>query len=82
MDALISVVRENLSLDDSVLTFLDGLAAQMEKVAGDKAASIELADTVRAKSARIAEALAANTPPPAEPPAEEPPAEPPAEPTP
>jgi hypothetical protein len=68
MDDLIVAVNENTSLDDSIITFLNGLADQLADAAGDKDKAIALAEEVRAKTAAVAAALAANTAPPVEPP--------------
>jgi hypothetical protein len=62
MDELVAAVEENTSLDDSIITFLNGLVDQMLDVAGDKEKAVALAEEVRVKTAAVAAALAANTP--------------------
>ena len=62
MDALVTAVNENTSLDDSVIALLNGLSAQILDAAGDKAKATALAAEVQAKSAAVAAAIAANTP--------------------
>ena len=62
IDDLVVAVNENTSLDDSIITFLNGLGDLILDAAGDKAKATALAAEVRAKTAAVAEALAANTP--------------------
>lgn len=62
MDALVAAVDVNTTVDQSVLTFLNGLAAQIADAAGDRAKSVTLAATVRASADAVAAALLANTP--------------------
>jgi hypothetical protein len=62
MDSLVSAVEQNTTVDQSVLTFLQGLAAQIQDAAGDRAKSVQLAATVRASADAVAAALIANTP--------------------
>ena len=62
MDTLVSAVEQNTTVDQSVLTFLQGLAAQIQDAAGDRAKSVQLAATVRASADAVAAALVANTP--------------------
>jgi hypothetical protein len=62
MDSLVAEVKANISLDDSILTYLAGLAPMIADVAGDKAKALALADEVKAKTAEVAAAIVANTP--------------------
>ena len=62
MDTLIVDVKENTDLDDSIIVLLNGLSAQIEDAAGDKAKALALSAEVKAKSALVREAMLANTP--------------------
>lgn len=62
MDALQAAVTKNTSLDDSIITLLNGLSAQILDAAGDKAKATALAAELTAKSAALQAAITANTP--------------------
>jgi hypothetical protein len=61
MDALKQAVADEDTVIASAITFINGLAAQIVDAAGDKAASLALADDVKAQSTALANAIA--TPP-------------------
>lgn len=62
MDTLQAAVTANTSLDDSIITLLNGLSAQILDAAGDKAKATALAGELTAKSAALQAAITANTP--------------------
>lgn len=62
MDQLVSAVEVNTTVDQSVLTFLAGVAQQITDAAGDRAKSLALAATVKASTDAVTAALLANTP--------------------
>jgi hypothetical protein len=62
MDQLVSAVETNTTVDQSVLTFLQGVAQQITDAAGDRAKSLQLAATVKASTDAVTAALLANTP--------------------
>lgn len=62
MDNLVTEVTANLSLDESIIQLLNGLAGQIADVAGDKAKAVALAAEVKAKSEALAAAVVASTP--------------------
>jgi hypothetical protein len=62
MDQLVSAVETNTTVDQSVLTFLQGVAQQISDAAGDRAKSLQLAATVKASTDAVTAALLANTP--------------------
>lgn len=62
MDQLVAAVTTNTTVDQSVLTFLQGVAQQITDAAGDRAKSLQLAATVKASTDAVTAALLANTP--------------------
>src|SRR5678816_3932455 len=62
MDQLVAAVEVNTTVDQSVLTFLQGVAQQITDAAGDRAKSLALAATVKASTDAVSAALLANTP--------------------
>jgi hypothetical protein len=64
MDQLVAAVAVNTTVDQSVLTFLAGIAQQITDAAGDRAKSLQLAATVKASTDAVTAALLANTPTP------------------
>jgi flagellar hook assembly protein FlgD len=62
MDQLVAAVEVNTTVDQSVLTFLQGVAQQITDAAGDRTKSLALAATVRASTDAVSAALLANTP--------------------
>lgn len=62
LDALTAEVTRNKDVDDSAVALINGIAAQLTAVAGDKAATLALADSLRASSDNLAAAVSANTP--------------------
>ena len=69
LDDLVAAVNENMSMDDSIIQTLEGIAAQLESLPADKEIMLQLAEQLRAKSAAIAAAIQ-NVTPPGEPPVE------------
>lgn len=61
MDALKAAVAAEDTVIASAITFIQGLATQIADAAGDRAASLALADDVKAQSDALASAIA--TPP-------------------
>lgn len=55
-------VERNTAVDQSAITLLNGLAAQIESLKTDPAALQALADQLKASSNDLAAAVAANTP--------------------
>lgn len=62
MDALQQAVADENTVIDSVIVFLDGLGSMIAASAGDKAASLALANDVAAKKQALADAVVRNTP--------------------
>lgn len=62
MDTLVAAVEVNTTVDQSVLTFLQGLAAQITDAAGDRAKSLQLAQSLTSSANAVSAALLANTP--------------------
>lgn len=62
MDALAAAVQQNTNLDDSIISLLNGIAAQLTATAGDKAQALALAAELNAKSEALSAAITANTP--------------------
>jgi hypothetical protein len=60
-DLQAAVAAEGTVIDSAVAAF-QGIAQQIQDAAGDRAASLALADEVRAKSAALAAAIPQNTP--------------------
>jgi len=70
LDELQAAVEENTNLDNSIITLVDGLAAQITALKDDPARLAALAASLKASSAAISAAITANTPvvpPPVEP---------------
>ena len=69
LDDLQVAVEENTNLDNSIITLVDGLAAQIAALKDDPAKLAALAASLKASSAAISAAITANTPvvPPEEP---------------
>lgn len=63
LDALEVAVTENTALDTSIIALVEGLAAQIEEMKDDPAKMEALAASLREKSAALAAAIQANTPP-------------------
>lgn len=61
LDDLTVAVEENTTLDDSIITLVDGLASQIAALKDDPAKLAALAASLRAKSAAISAAITANT---------------------
>lgn len=61
MDALKAAVEAEDTVIASAITAFAGLAAQIAAAAGDKAASLALADDVTKQSAALAAAIPQNT---------------------
>lgn len=68
LDDLTVAVEENTVLDSSIITLVNGLAAQILALKDDPAKLAALAASLKTSSAAIAAAIQANTP--AEPPPE------------
>lgn len=62
LTALTAEVARNTTVDQSAITLLQGLAAQIESLKTDPAALQSLADSLRGSSDALAAAVAANTP--------------------
>jgi prefoldin subunit 5 len=62
LSALQAEVTRNTEVDQSAITLLNGLAAQIESLKTDPAALQALADSIRSSSDDLAAAVAANTP--------------------
>lgn len=62
MDQLVAAVTVNTTVDQSVLTFLAGVAQQITDAAGDRAKSLALAAAVKQSTDAVTAALLANTP--------------------
>jgi prefoldin subunit 5 len=62
LDSLAEEVERNTAVDQSAITLLNGLAAQIESLKSDPAALQALVDDLRASSTNLANAVAANTP--------------------
>jgi len=63
LDTLKSEVEHTTTVEDSAIVLLNGLSAQIASLKGDPAALQALADQLSAKSADLAAAVSANTPP-------------------
>ena len=62
LDALEAEVSRNTTVDQSAITLLQGLAAQIEQLKTDPVKLQALADSMRGSSDALAAAVAANTP--------------------
>lgn len=68
LDDLEVALTENLDVDDSIMLALETIAAQIEDLPAEKAALVDMAARLRAKSQAIKDAILNVTPP--EPPIE------------
>jgi len=59
---LTQAVTDAKTVEDSAIAAFAGLADKIDEAAGDKAASVALAQQVRDESAALAAAIPANTP--------------------
>lgn len=73
LDALKAQVTETTTIEQSAITLLQGLAAQIEALKNDPAALAALANDLHSSSDALAAAVQANTPPAAAAPPQEPP---------
>lgn len=62
VDALVASVTKLKSVDESVIAFIQGLAAQIAAVAGDQAATLQLSQDVSDQADALSAAITANTP--------------------
>lgn len=62
LTALEAEVSSNESVDQSAITLIESLAAEIESSKGDPVALQALVDRLRASSAALASAISANTP--------------------
>lgn len=62
MDQLVAAVEVNTTVDQSVLTYITGIAQQITDAAGDRTKSLALAATIKASTDAVTAALTANTP--------------------
>ncbi len=62
LDDLTAQVKANADLEASAVTLINGLADQIKAAADDPAKIAALADQIKASSAPLAAAVAANTP--------------------
>ena len=62
LDKLTEEVTENTSVTQSAIALITGLAEKVRAVAGDEAATLDLANQLDAQNAGLAAAVAANTP--------------------
>jgi hypothetical protein len=65
LTALTAEVAETTAVEQSAITLIQGIAAQLAAAATDPAAVQALADQLSSGAAGLAAAVAANTPPPA-----------------
>lgn len=63
LDRLTTEVAETVTVIDSAVVMIEGLAQQIRDTAGDATAANALADTLDAKANALAAAITANTPP-------------------
>lgn len=64
MDTLSAQVTETLTVEQSALTLIQGIAAQVADAAGDRTKSLALAGTLKTSADALAAAIVANTPTP------------------
>jgi len=62
LDALTSAVEEETTVDQSIITLLNGIAAQLEAAKNDPAKIAAVTAQIRQNSAAISAAVKANTP--------------------
>lgn len=62
IDDLSTSVAHNTDVEESAITLIQGLAAQIAAAGTDPAALQALTDSLNAESTKLAEAVAANTP--------------------
>jgi hypothetical protein len=65
-DTLTSRVNDTITVEESAIVLINGLAARLEALANDPAAILALAEELRAKNEELSAAVVRNTP--AEPP--------------
>jgi pyridoxine 5'-phosphate synthase PdxJ len=63
LDALTAQVAANTTVEQSAITLINGLAAQITAAAGDPAKVSALADQLKTSATALAAAITANTPP-------------------
>lgn len=61
VDSLATQVTANTTVEQSALTLIQGIAAQVTDAAGDRTKSLALAATLKASGDALAAAVAANT---------------------
>ena len=62
MDTLTAQVTANTSVEQSALTLIQGIAAQVADAAGDRTKSLALANTLKSSADALQAAITANTP--------------------
>ena len=62
LDALTAQVTENESLEQSAITLIQGIAAQLAAAKDDPVKIQALADSLKGSAASLADAITANTP--------------------
>lgn len=62
MDSLAAQVEQTLTVEQSAIVLIQGIAAQLADAAGDKAKSLELAAKLKTSADALAAAVTANTP--------------------
>jgi hypothetical protein len=62
LEALTAEVARNTAVDESAIALIQGLATRIEQLKADPVALQALADELRQKNDRLAEAVTANTP--------------------
>lgn len=62
MDTLSAQVTQTLTVEQSAVTLIQGLAAQIVDAAGDRTKSLALAGTLKTSADALAAAITANTP--------------------
>lgn len=74
LDDLAAAVEADTAVDQSAITLLEGLKAQLDAAGTDRVKLKALSDSLGANQAKLAAAVAANTPAAETPPVETPPA--------
>jgi hypothetical protein len=64
MDTLSAQVTQTLTVEQSALTLIQGIAAQVADAAGDRTKSLALSATLKTSADALAAAIVANTPTP------------------
>ena len=62
MDSLAAQVEQTLTVEQSAIVLIQGIAAQLQDAAGDKTKSLELAAKLKTSADALAAAVTANTP--------------------